>query len=57
MEWNTDVVLPQNTSSGMEASVESSSLDLHSLDTQIKTCGDKLRKLKAEKADKVINEW
>jgi bifunctional glutamyl/prolyl-tRNA synthetase len=50
MEWKADSAIP----SPVEKQNNDSTLNVDKLDAAIKACGDKVRDLKAKKADKVL---
>jgi len=50
MEWKADIALPNQ----LEKQEKDSTLNVDKLDAAIKACGDKVRDLKAKKADKVL---
>lgn len=51
MEWSATVTPPKP--SDQEEQVSKSTNSVNELDVQIKSCGDKVRDLKAKKAEKV----
>ncbi len=50
MEWKADSAIPNE----VEKQDKDSTLNVDKLDAAIKACGDKVRDLKAKKADKVL---
>lgn len=53
MDWKADIAVPKQLEK-QDKDIKDSGLNVNHLDANIKACGEKVRELKAKKADKVL---